>query len=407
MAKVLTPITIQNAKPKHRQGRAVITEISDGGCRGLRLVLHPTGHRSWIIRYRFGGRSRKLTLGNAIVMRPGEPDPPNALTLATARKAASDALHKVATGIDPASEKAPKPAVSETFAVVAEGCFAREAGRLRSADRVLHELRRLAFPTLGSRPIATIRRSDVVRLLDDIQMNHGVVMADAVLAAISKVMHDHARRSDDYAVPLVRGMRRSNAKERERTRVLNDDELQSIWKASESDDVFSAFIRFLLLTACRRMEAGRMVWSEIQGGVWTLPPSRNKTKKELTRPLSQAAQDLLDKLPHNNDNDYVFAMVGGRGIFKDFANSKRKFDKRCNVTGWTLHDLRRTARTLMSRAGVLDNVSERCLGHLIGGSKGVYDRHTYLPEMLHAFEALARLIQNIIDPQLKVRQLRG
>ena len=82
-----------------------LTEISDAGCRALRLVVHPTGHKSWIVRYRHGGKSRKMTLGAAIVMRPGEADPPNALTLAAARKQATDALHRLAQGYDPAVEK--------------------------------------------------------------------------------------------------------------------------------------------------------------------------------------------------------------------------------------------------------------------------------------------------------------
>src|SRR2546426_1023985 len=168
MAKTLPPLSVQNAKPRRRDGNPTLTEISDAGCRALRLVVHPTGHKSWIVRYRHAGKSRKMTLGAAIVMRPGEADPPNALTLAAARKQATDALHRLAQGYDPAVEKraAQQPANVETFAAVAEACFAREVKRLRSADRLLHELRRLAFPTLGNKPITSIRRSDVVKLLD-------------------------------------------------------------------------------------------------------------------------------------------------------------------------------------------------------------------------------------------------
>ena len=63
----------------------------------------------------------------------------------------------------------------------------------------------------------------------------------------------------------------------------------------------------------------------------------------------------------------------------------------CGVTGWTLHDLRRTARSLMSRAGSQSDHAERCLGHLVGGVRGTYDRHDYHEEKWRAFEALAAL----------------
>ena len=119
MAKLLTSLAVAHAKPYRRDGIAVLSEIRDGGCRGLRLLVHPTGHRTWIVRYRFHGRTRKLTLGAAVVARPGEPDPPNALTLANARKRASEALHKLAMGIDPAVEKLAerRPVAESAFAL--------------------------------------------------------------------------------------------------------------------------------------------------------------------------------------------------------------------------------------------------------------------------------------------------
>jgi integrase len=77
------------------------------------------------------------------------------------------------------------------------------------------------------------------------------------------------------------------------------------------------------------------------------------------------------------------------------------------VTGWTLHDLRRTARSLMSRAGVPSDHAERSLGHVMLGVRGIYDRHEYLQEKRHAFEALAGQIEHIVNPQRNVVPLRG
>jgi integrase len=415
MPKVLTPLSIQNAKPKRRKGVPVLTELSDAGCKGLRLVVHPTGHRSWIVRYRYHGRTRKLTLGSVLVLRPGETDPGNgALTLPAARKAATDALHRLAQGFDPGTEKLsqPKSTTGETFQSVAENYFERVKVEkdIRTADRLLADLKRLVFPTLGRMPIASIRRSDIVRLLDRVSVERGPTMADSVLSVMSTVMKEHAKRSDDYVPPIVPGMKRTSPKERARERILDDDELRRVWAAAGHGGVFGSFIKFLLLTAARRTEATRMTWAEIGNGagvLWTLPAARNKTKQELVRPLSTAAQSLLAGLPRLGNSELVF-QEGNRKVAANVAEMKRKFDQACGVNDWHLHDLRRTARSLMSRAGVLDNHAERCLGHVIAGMRGVYDRHKYQAQMLHAYEALSALIINIVSPPgQKVVQLRG
>jgi integrase len=403
MAKLLTDLGVKNAKPKRHQGKAVITEIPDGGCRGLRLVLHPTGHRSWIVRYRRpDGRTAKLTVGPAIVVRKGDPVPEHALTLALARKRATDALHQLALGIDPGIEKAAsrQPTTHTTFERVATDCFTREANRgLRSAGRQLHDLQRLVFPVFGKRPMAAVRRGDVVRLLDSIEDEHGAVMADAVLAGVRKVMNWWAVRDENYAVPLVRGMRRSNPRERARARILNDDELRAVWKAaSEMEPPYGPFIQFLLLVGCRRREAAGMRRDEVPNGLWTLPASRSKTKKEVVRPLSRAAQSVLDRIPKIAGSEFVFTLGGGVAI-NSFHLLKQMIDERSGVMDWRLHDCRRTARSLMSRANVSADIAERCLGHAMLRIRGTYDQHDYVPQMKLAFEALAQLIERIVEPQ--------
>jgi integrase len=91
---------------------------------------------------------------------------------------------------------------------------------------------------------------------------------------------------------------------------------------------------------------------------------------------------------------------GGRFVFPTSAGgkTKKKFDAATGTSGWTLHDCRRSCRSLMSRAGVNSEHAERCLGHVIGGVEGVYDRHHYLPEMKRAYDALAALIERIANP---------
>src|SRR5262249_26414329 len=91
---------------------------------------------------------------------------------------------------------------------------------------------------------------------------------------------------------------------------------------------------------------------------------------------------------------------GSRYVFRTSAAAKQKkrFDRQTGTSGWTLHDCRRTARSLMSRAGISSEHAERCLGHVIGGVAGIYDRHHYQPEMQRAYEALAAQIELIVNP---------
>ena len=172
-------------------------------------------------------------------------------------------------------------------------------------------------------------------------------MADRTLAIVRKIINWHAARSDEFRSPIVRGMARSTGVSRDR--VLNDDELRSIWRAAEGS-LFGSYVRFLLLTAARRNEAAKMEWAELSGADWTLPAVRNKTKVDLVRPLSKAAQ--ADPRRIAAGRQVCIHSSNGRASLGSFGRLKQEIDNASGVTGWTLHDLRRTARSLMSRAGV-------------------------------------------------------
>jgi integrase len=147
-------------------------------------------------------------------------------------------------------------------------------------------------------------------------------------------------------------------------------------------------VKLLLLTAARRTEVSAMTWSELRDDLWVIPAARYKTGTEVTLPLSLAARAVLADIPRIDDCEFVFT-TDGRSPVSGFSTFKLKFDIACGVKDWRLHDLRRTARSLMSRAGVAPDIAERCLGHAITGVRGVYDRHRYLDEMRKGFEALA------------------
>ena len=105
-------------------------------------------------------------------------------------------------------------------------------------------------------------------------------------------------------------------------------------------------MRFLLLTATRRGEAAGLRRSELSadGKVWTIPAARYKSKRDMLIPLSAAAQKIIAAMPDRGD--YVFTADGSHAL-GGFDDRKKAFDKACGVTDWRLHDLRRTARTLL------------------------------------------------------------
>jgi len=386
----LTPASVRRAVAGAGADRTIFWDTKTPGF-GLQVTAG--GHKSFVIQYRAKGRSRRMAIDGV-------------LGLESARKRAKVLLGEVAHGRDPLGERRTARArEQDTFQAIAESFFAREARRLRTGEDRRQAMVRLVYPVMGARPIEDIRRSDIVRLLDRIEDNNGPVMADLTLAYIRRVMNWHASRSDEFRSPIVRGMTRTSAKERARSRILTDDELRAVWKAAEATaGPFGTYIKFLLLTAARRCEASSMTWDEIEDGVWVLPAARNKVKQDLARPLSGAAQHLVDGLPRIGR--YVFT-YGGVKPLSGFVMTKARLDAASGVRGWTLHDLRRTARSLLSRAGIAPDVAEMCLGHVLVGVRGTYDRHGYHAEKKHAFEALAAQIARIVDPQDNVLVWRG
>jgi integrase len=381
----LTPAFVAKApKPEPPKDRIIHW---DGGLPGFGLMVTAGGHASYVCQYRAGRRSHRMSLKSG-------------LTLQDARREAKKLLGDVARGDNPLDKRRKEAAAAtDTFGAIAEEYITREGKSVRSMKNREATLRKHVFPTLERRPIAEIKRTDIVRLLDRVEDKFGPSGADNALRVIRRVMSWHASRSDDFRSPIVRGMARTKPKERARQRILTDDELRAVWAAAEaSTGLFGPFVQFLLLTAARRTEAAQMTRSEVVGDVWSIPQQRYKTGLELVLPLSPLAARALSRLPAIGDGKIVFT-TDGKHPFSGYSKAKAKFDKECGVTGWTLHDLRRTARSLMSRAGVSADVAERCLGHVIAGVRGTYDRYAYLSEKRQALEALATLIERILEPQ--------
>src|SRR6516165_10181765 len=260
----------------------VQTDYFDTQVFGLALRVSEA-RKAWTLHCTLGAKRRRLTFGNY-----------PALSLAGARTRADEAKAVIAEGHNPSIS------ATETLRDICETYLAREGAKLRNAEWRKQVLERPIYPALGARPIAEIRRSEIVRLLDRVEEGSGPAMATQTLALIRKVMNWHASRTDDFVSPIVRGMARTQEKARDR--VLTDDELCKVW--GNGNGVFGAYVRFLLLTAARRNEAAHMTWAEIEGSDWLLPASRNKTGVDLIRPLSRAARQILEALPRRGE--FVF-----------------------------------------------------------------------------------------------------
>jgi integrase len=354
---------------------------------GFGLMVTAAGKRSFVFQYRNGqGDSRRASLSGTTKL----PD---------AHKWADILQGDVAKGVDPVEKKkADKVAQSKKgrFRTIAEDYVKRESSRVRSMDQRVAILDRLVYPVIGDKVAVKLKRSDIVELLDGIEDNHGATMADSALMVVRRICNWHAARDEDFRSPIVRGMGRSNAAGRER--ILSDDEIRALWATTgeiiENAEgerlglfMYAHLLRYLLLTAVRLNEGARMDSTERSGGDWLIPAARMKNKRDFLVPLSAAASTLLEAVPviggHNGgpvvcgqNSGPIFTTNGTKPIAA-FNQFKKAFDKRCGVTGWTNHDLRRTARSLMSRAGVDPDHAERALSHTIGGIRGTYDRHAF------------------------------
>jgi integrase len=146
---------------------------------------------------------------------------------------------------------------------------------------------------------------------------------------------------------------------------------------------------------------------EMDGDVWVIPGSRYKTKLDHVIPLTDVFRELIGGKPaqFKGNSRFVFSTTNGVRPFSGFSKAKRALDsdiaKMRSETGrepmprWTLHDLRRTGRSMMSRAKVPSDHAERVLGHVIGGVRETYDRYEYFEEKRDALTRLSNLVQEI------------
>jgi integrase len=201
---------------------------------------------------------------------------------------------------------------------------------------------RRAFAEYLDRPAAQLSRQVVIDLLDRMAESGCVAMHIRVRAYGHACYRWALRRgkvpSDPFAdLPDYGGVRA-------RDRVLSDEELCAVWRAAEAMPYpFGPLIRLLALTLCRRAEAAKMRWSEVSRDLttWTIPAERMKRGRPHVVALPAAARAILADLPRFEGCDWVFT-TNCRMPVSGFSKVKERLDRLSGVSGWRLHDLRRT-----------------------------------------------------------------
>lgn len=424
MAKSLTAPAIEKMKPG-----PVRREIPDARMPGLYLIIQPTGTKSWAVRYRYGGRSRKLTLG-------GYP----ALDLVKARKRASDALTAASDGKDPASLKmkdreAARLAERDLFSELAKDFILKKLRRnerrtwretasllglraipdkpdefelVRKADDKKGRGRKRTRDGLAyrwrNRTVHDITKRDVSDELDAL----APIMANRTLSALKNMFGWLIERGVLTSSPVA-GMK-PPTKEETRERVLTDDEIKLLWKATDDTGYpFGPFAKLLLLTAARRDEVAGMTDRELDldAKTWTIPKERAKNNEEHIIPLSDAAVAVIESLPRIAGKDRLLFTMTGVTPISGFSKSRAALQVKMRehadgeeVEHWTFHDLRRTAASGMAKLNIPPHVIEAVLNHRTGTIRGVarvYNRNTYEPEKRIALDTWSRHIERLIS----------
>jgi integrase len=358
--------------PAGRKDRLVF----DDEQRGLGVRITAGGGKSYLVQYNWHGQKRRIALDSCA-----------SISLAQAREAARAIMGDVAKDIDVAAEgkrKAAEDALTLRRLLDDWQALHLTGKRPRYARDAVRAIK-AAFGSYLDAPAASLERKAVVRAIDGLTRKGSPAMA-ASTAAYGKACYGWAiKRGTLEANPFVNLPVAPTTK---RERVLADDELAAIWRATERPGPFNSIVRLLMLTGQRREEVAGLTWAELSGdfSTWTLAANRTKNGKAHIVSLSEPAQDLLRNAVKLNE--YVFP--GLRGPFRGFTKAKAALDKASGVTNWVLHDLRRTLATGLQRLGVRLEVTEAALNHTSGtrgGIAGVYQRHDWALERRSALDA--------------------
>src|SRR6516165_7641964 len=353
----------------------------DSSSPGFGVKVTPNGRKAFIVLYRTGGagsKLRKYTIG-----------PYGRVTLHQARVAAQKVFAAKLEGRDPAAEKreAKRRIVADRVEELLEAFIAQRLSQNRSVREISRLLRREIGKPWSSRSIHEITKRDVVEVISAIEQRGAPAAANKALKSIKTFLRWCVGRaildqSPAEGVPLP-------AREVARDRVLTDQELaQVILAARKIGGLYGGIVELLALTGQRREEVAGLELEELDLAqrVWTIPKSRTKNAKAHVVHLSEQSIALLRHLDRRGR--CVFSPLGTKP-FQNFGKAKHVLDQLSGVTGWRLHDLRRTCVSGMARLCVAPHVADKILNHQAGtisGVAAVYQRHDFRAEQRDALE---------------------
>jgi integrase len=363
----------------------------DVHCPGFGIKVTPTGRKVFIVLYRTAGgesRLRKYTIGAY-----------GRVTLNQARVTAQKVFAAKLDGRDLAAEKkdSRRRMVADRVDDLLEAFITQHVSQNRSAPEISRMLRREIGLAWGGRSIHEITKRDVIDAVSAIEQRGAPVAANKGLKAIKTffrwcVGRAVLDRSPADGVPLP-------TKEVARDRVLSDDELaRIIIAARQIGDPYGGIVEMLALTGQRREEVARCKWDEIDmaSRTWELASQRTKNAKAHEVYLSDQATAVISRA--DKTGEFVFSRSGSTP-FQDFSLAKRDLDQLSGVTGWRLHDLRRTCVSGMARLGIAPHVADKILNHQSGAISGVaavYQRHDFLTERTQPLKLWGAHVERIV-----------
>ena len=410
----LTDRSVRALKPAAANKRYI---TMDEACPGLGVRVNDQASKVFTFVGRFPG-SRNPTR-RAIGAYPN-------ISLEEARKTGRAWQRLLADGVDPRAERQRREReelrlTANPFGTVAAAYVAHlQRKGLRSAAEVERYLDREFVPAWRDRPIGELTRADVLTVIQRL-VNRG--KPAAARNALAYVRSFFGWAVDAYGLESSPADRiqpkRLIGAAKSRTRVLNDEELSALWRATgRMSYPFAPLFRMLLLTGQRRSEVAEAQWHEfdLAGKMWVVPAARSKSGQQHLVPLSDDVLRILAELPRFKKGSFIFSTTFGERPVSGFSKIKDALDKRMlrtlramarkrgenpanvEMRPFVIHDLRRTVRTRLSSLRFPDEVAEAVIGHGRKGLQRVYDQHQRIDEMREAHAAWAARLRDIVEP---------
>ena len=362
-------------------------DYRDRSTKGLQLRVGTTGVRSFSYVYRIGRKMGRVSLGKY-------PD----FSLKAARDKTNEYRRLVALGVDPRSEKNEKIKKEQmTVGLMVEEFIEKYAKPKNSSwKQAESNLRLYLISALGKKPIHEVTRPDIHQILDDLVGRGKHTAANRALAHTRKFFGWLVERGYlDYSpVAYIK----PRHQEQEREKVLTDDEIRTIWIASEAmSGPYSAWIKLLLLCGQRRLETASLRRSQIIDNCWHLSGEDTKNKQLHIVPLSQQAMAIIDQLLEQDGEFLIKTGRTGDKPVNGFSKAKVQLDRLSGITDWKFHDIRRTVATNLSKLGVDRSLLQRIVNHTDSGVTAIYDRYSYLEEKRDALQKWADKLDDIVQ----------